>query len=174
MAILRLNKSALAIAVIFALSEACPSRPITSHKDQRTRDISPSKAVPAITLAAEQQRPGEPSIRLELANDGNEPVELRRADLPWFQRTLFSVAVSVTQRQPLRLGFELDTAPPGSIRLDPRTAIYENVDLSRWFPDIPAVLQRDDVVFLWKYDCRTTVPQSRSTIYGGVTLKRRE
>jgi hypothetical protein len=126
-----------------------------------------------LMVVASQLRAGEPIIRLKLVNGGIHGLELRRADLPWFQRTMLSAAVRVSAQEPLPTAFELESPEPGRITLEPKGSTQRDIDLTRWFPAIGKALERDDIVFLWRYSSRATAPPGESFLYGGLTLKRR-
>lgn len=111
-------------------------------------------------------------IRVALTNSTDHDLELRRADMPWYERRLIMFASAATTHMLLSKTYELDDTPPGTMLLKRRQTLSEDIDLRRWFPILPETLKSDDVILLWSYELRPRNQDLATRYYGGVTLRR--
>lgn len=161
------SSNAAAIKVTLWLGLIC----LVSSSISEGAQTQPSIAVRA---AVETGAPEPLSLKVSIANAGDQSINLFRADLPWGTRhALLLIPITLDQTaKRLDESLYVDDPSPGTITLSPSQESSGHIDLRRRFPGLSATLERTDIILFWSYQCELLDGTKTNRVSGAIVISR--
>lgn len=135
----------------------------------------PSLSDLGVSASAVRDANGGWRLQFELRYNGESPLVLSEASLPWKNpRELLVVACAPGAAGACLKGPDLPMRdrPSTSLTLNPGDALSGAVNVSEKFPTLAAARQSGDVILFWSYEVKVPGNQIPPRLHGSVVLPR--